>query len=150
MRSASVGFQCPDCVKEGAKSTRRAKTPYGGQRVGDPRLTTFVLIGINVAVWVLILATGGRGEHAGRQARRCCRRPRPTGSPTGPSPWCRGVDDGAWWQLVTSMFTHVEPLHIAFNMLALYFLGPDARDRARPGPVPRALPGLGTRAGPRP
>jgi membrane associated rhomboid family serine protease len=36
----------------------------------------------------------------------------------------RGVDDGAWWQLLTSQFTHVEPLHIGFNMLALFFLGP--------------------------
>ena len=28
------------------------------------------------------------------------------------------------WQLVTSMFTHVEPLHLAANMIALWFLGP--------------------------
>ena len=123
MRSASVGFQCPDCVKEGARSTRQAKTPYGGTRVADPRLTTFVLIGINVAVWVLILATGGRSSALidklallpASSARRM---------PDGSIALVRGVDDGAWWQLVTSMFTHVEPLHIGFNMLALYFLGP--------------------------
>jgi len=123
MRSASVGFQCPDCVKEGAKSTRQARTPYGGQRVGDPRLTTFVLIGINAAVWLLIMATGGRASTLvdklallpASSVRRL-----PDGSVT----LVRGVDDGAWWQLVTSMFTHVEPLHIGFNMLALYFLGP--------------------------
>ena len=36
----------------------------------------------------------------------------------------RGVADGAWWQLVTSMFTHVQLWHIGFNMLALYILGP--------------------------
>ena len=36
----------------------------------------------------------------------------------------RGVADGAWWQLITSAFTHEEVLHIGFNMLALYFLGP--------------------------
>jgi membrane associated rhomboid family serine protease len=35
-----------------------------------------------------------------------------------------GVADGAWWQLVTSQFTHVQLWHIAGNMLALYFLGP--------------------------
>ncbi len=38
--------------------------------------------------------------------------------------WVAGVADGAWWQLVTSQFTHVEPWHIGFNMLALFFLGP--------------------------
>ena len=36
----------------------------------------------------------------------------------------RGVSDGAYWQVMTSVFTHVEVLHIGFNMLALYFLGP--------------------------
>ena len=38
--------------------------------------------------------------------------------------WMPGVADGAWWQLMTSAFTHVEVLHIAFNMFALYVLGP--------------------------
>jgi membrane associated rhomboid family serine protease len=35
-----------------------------------------------------------------------------------------GVVDGAYWQLVTSMFTHVQVWHIGFNMLALWVLGP--------------------------
>ena len=38
--------------------------------------------------------------------------------------WLPGVSDGACWQLVTAMFTHVELLHIGFNMLALWVLGP--------------------------
>jgi membrane associated rhomboid family serine protease len=123
MRSASVGFQCPDCVKEGAKSTRQARTPYGGQRVDDPRLTTFVLIGINAVVWVLVLATGGRGSTL---VDKLALLPATSvrGVPGGGVTVVRGVDGGAWWQLVTSMFTHIEPLHIAFNMLALFFLGP--------------------------
>ena len=32
--------------------------------------------------------------------------------------------DGAWWQMVTSMFTHVDMWHIGLNMMALYILGP--------------------------
>ena len=35
-----------------------------------------------------------------------------------------GVSDGAYWQVVTSMFTHVAVWHIAFNMMALWVLGP--------------------------
>jgi len=35
-----------------------------------------------------------------------------------------GVVDGAYWQLLTSAFTHVEVWHIGFNMLALWVLGP--------------------------
>jgi membrane associated rhomboid family serine protease len=123
MRSAAVGFQCPHCVKEGARSTRQTRTPYGGQRVSDPRITTYVLIGLNALVWLAILATGGANsrlldklallpESASRQY------------PDGSIVLVRGVSDGAWWQLMTSAFTHVEVLHIGFNMLALYFLGP--------------------------
>jgi membrane associated rhomboid family serine protease len=122
MNSASVGFQCPECVKEGARTTRQARTPYGGTRTRDPRLTTFVLIGINAAVWLAILATGGTRSRIldafallphSAQAYR-------DGVPTT----ITGVSDGAYWQLVTSVFTQVEVLHIGFNMLALYFLGP--------------------------
>jgi len=136
MRPAAVGFQCPTCVKEGAKSTRAGRAAYGGARSADPSLTSKVLIGINVGVWVLITATGGAGSRwvdwlSLRPAGACVTRggwfphatsadlcSRTTGS------WLPGVSDGAWWQLVTSMFTHVDILHIAFNMLALWVLGP--------------------------
>ena len=51
-----------------------------------------------------------------------------------PGTWLYSVDDGAYWQLVTNMFTHVEVWHIGFNMLALWVLGPQlelALGRAR-------------------
>src|SRR4051795_7343686 len=60
MRPAAVGFQCPECVREGARSTRAGRTAYGGQRTGNPALTSQVLIGINVLVWLLIVVTGWR------------------------------------------------------------------------------------------
>jgi membrane associated rhomboid family serine protease len=123
MNSAAVGFHCPNCVKEANRGSRQFRTPYGGQRAADPRLTSFVLIGINVAVWLVIQATGGRAstvidklallpDSASREL------------PAGSVVTVQGVADGAWWQIITSTFTHVQPLHIGFNMLALYFLGP--------------------------
>lgn len=146
MLPASVGFQCPDCVKAGSRETRSGRTPYGGRRVTNPGLTSQVLIGINVAVWVLIMATGGTASRlvdllalrangicvAGDMAyaggtRAAC-------ESAGAATWLPGVADGAVWQLVTSMFTHVSPLHIGFNMLALWVLGPQlelALGRAR-------------------
>ena len=123
MRSASVGFQCPNCVKEGSRSTRQARTPYGGQRVSDPRITTYALIGLNALVWLAILATGGANS---RLLDKLALLPASASRQysDGSVELVRGVSDGAWWQLMTSAFTHVEVLHIGFNMLALYFLGP--------------------------
>jgi membrane associated rhomboid family serine protease len=142
MNTAAVGFQCPECVREGSKGSRQNAALYGGERSADPRLTTFVLIGINAVVWLLITATGGaRSRLADLFALA------PTGTcASASSPgqyypgvpneavcdsitradgvWHLGVADGAWWQLVTTAFTHIEIWHVAMNMLALYFFGP--------------------------
>jgi membrane associated rhomboid family serine protease len=123
MRPAAVGFQCPECVKEGARTTRSGRTPYGGSRSGNPALTSQILIGINVAVWIVILATGGRSSELVRQLALT-----PIGGDfslqNGGFIHITGVANGAPWQLVTSMFTHVEVWHIGFNMLVLWVLGP--------------------------
>ena len=135
MRDAAVGFQCPDCVKEGAKQTRQARTAYGGKRSADPRLTTIVLMGVNGVVWLLIMATGG---YASRIADLLALQPRgycvlPDGSAhavaeqvcrAGGGLWTPGVSDGAYWQLLTAAFTHIEVWHIAVNMFSLWMLGP--------------------------
>ena len=138
MNDAAVGFQCPSCLKEGAKSTRQAVAPYGGARSADPALTSYVLIGINVALWVAVLATGWQ---ASRIVTRLALLPvgicESVSDPNayfpgaseaqcvgGDTRWVSGVADGAVWQLLTSAFLHVEIWHIAGNMLALYFLGP--------------------------
>jgi membrane associated rhomboid family serine protease len=123
MRQAPVGFQCPSCVSEGVKSTRSGRTAYGGQVPANPALTSQILIGINALVWLMITATGGAAsEWVDRLALI------PDGAifrlPDGSLLPVDGVADGAYWQLVTSMFTHVDLLHIGFNMLALWFLGP--------------------------
>jgi membrane associated rhomboid family serine protease len=134
MRPASVGFQCPECVAEGAKQTRQNRTTYGGLRPTDASKTSFVLIALNAAVWVAILATGASSSRLvdllALRAKGVCginggayAAPEASCSAAGGS-WYPGVTDGAVWQLVTTMFTHVEVLHIGFNMLALYALGP--------------------------
>lgn len=135
MRSAAVGFHCPECIREGARSTRQGRGPYGGRTAVNAQLVTLVLIGINVAVWLAIQATGGPRSrlvdlfallptgHCGVQggffpsvSELACH--------GGGAHWVTGVSDGAWWQLLTSVFTHVTIVHIGFNMVALYFIGP--------------------------
>lgn len=116
MRPASVGFHCPECVAEGARTQRQARTVAGGRIPGNPGRVTLVLIGINLAVFLLVSAAGGSGSRLSQQLVLI------TGSFPGVD--LVGVDDGGWWRLLTSAFLHVQLLHIAFNMLALYTLGP--------------------------
>jgi membrane associated rhomboid family serine protease len=120
MHDAAVGFQCPSCIAEGRKSTRSGRTAYGGLRSGNPGLTSIVLIGVNAAVWLLLMVSGGqRSEWYARLALlpegRCIPSDRP-------DQFFPGVGEAA--QLLTSAFTHLEIWHIGFNMLALWFLGP--------------------------
>jgi membrane associated rhomboid family serine protease len=134
MRPAAVGFQCPECVKEGTKTTRSGRTAYGGLRPSDASITSGVLIALNAAVWIAVLATGGNSS---KLLDWLVLRPQPacgfnngvvlvpeaTCTRSGGT-WLPAVSDGAYWQVVTSMFTHVELWHIGFNMLALWVLGP--------------------------
>lgn len=140
MIPAAVGYQCPDCVSEGARSTRQNQGPYGGVRSRQPAQTSIVLIVINAAVWAFLLLTGGAASpwflRLGLRPTGSCV---PTDNPAqffpgagaeacaqlGPAAtWMPGVAEGALWQLLTSAFTHLDVAHIGFNMLALWFLGP--------------------------
>lgn len=140
MNDAAVGFQCDECVKAGRRETRSGLATYGGRRSANPQATSVVLIALNAAVWALIMATGGaRSAWVERLALapsgRCVDKAQadywyPNANeavcgvslPTGR--WVPGVADGAWWQLLTNMFTHVQVWHILLNMLALWFIGP--------------------------
>jgi membrane associated rhomboid family serine protease len=122
MRSAAVGFQCPTCVSEGARSTRSGRTAYGGKRSANPALTSQVLIAINVAVFLLIQVTGGSSSVW--FYRLALLPSRGVALVDGQPQVFDGVANGAVWQLVTSMFTHVDLWHIGFNMVALWVLGP--------------------------
>jgi len=106
MISASVGFQCPDCVHGAAASAPRITTPVGAPVATRPTVT-FVLIGINVLVFLLMLVSGI--DQAATQ--------------WGMFPPSIAVDN-EWWRLITSAFLHGGWLHIAFNMYVLYALGP--------------------------
>jgi membrane associated rhomboid family serine protease len=139
MINASVGFQCPECVHQGAKQTRQAQLPFGGSRLANPNVTTFTLIGINIAVWATIMLTGGSSSSlvnvlALSPAGRCLSLADASGwypsagqtacSLLADGSWQPGVATGAFWQLLTTAFTHVEFFHILVNMVSLYFLGP--------------------------
>ncbi|MFD0062494.1 rhomboid family intramembrane serine protease [Streptomyces sp. NPDC056690] len=118
MVSASVGFQCPDCVRGGSgtghgPAASRPRTITGGTIAADPRLVTKILIGINVAVFIAVHVWD----------RLLSDFVLIGAWPPAPYVPNQGVAGGEWYRLVTSMFTHQEVWHIAFNMLGLWWLG---------------------------
>ncbi|MFD3839872.1 rhomboid family intramembrane serine protease [Streptomyces sp. NPDC058642] len=118
MVSASVGFQCPDCVRGGSGTGHRPdaampRTIAGGTIAADPRLITKILLGINLAVFIAVRASDSLLSDLVLIGAW----------PPAPFTTTEGVADGQWYRLVTSMFTHQEIWHIAFNMLSLWWLG---------------------------
>ena len=120
MRAASVGQQCVECVGEGARSTRQARTTFGGRPVTGA-VVTWTLVAINVAVFLVAWVRPGivnNLEMIGYASY----------TPAGP---LHGVAAGEWYRLITSAF--VVPgaglsglgfVDILFNMWALVFVGP--------------------------
>ncbi|MFF4519991.1 rhomboid family intramembrane serine protease [Streptomyces bluensis] len=119
MVSASVGFQCPECVRGGsgtghAPSASRPRTLAGGPVTADPRLLTKVLLGINLLIFLVQLSLGAR--FTDRFDLIGLAYVPQLGS-------VEGVADGQWYRLLTSMFLHSGYVHILFNMLSLWWIG---------------------------
>ncbi|TSB25555.1 rhomboid family intramembrane serine protease [Streptomyces benahoarensis] len=119
MVSASVGFQCPECVRAGSGTGHSAhattpRTLAGGSIAADPKLITKILLGLNVAVFIAVYASSGL---IGRLDM--------IGLAFDPQHYqLVGVAEGQWYRLFTAVFLHQEIPHIAFNMLSLWWLGP--------------------------
>ncbi|MFE6687838.1 rhomboid family intramembrane serine protease [Streptomyces sp. NPDC057743] len=124
MISASVGFQCPDCVRTGggsgpAPGASAPRTIAGGTVTADPRLVTKILLGLNVAVFVAVLLN--EQFSGGWLVERLDM----LGLAVDPSRYqLVGVAHGEWYRLLTAVFLHQQFAHIGFNMLSLWWLGP--------------------------
>ncbi|WP_399927259.1 rhomboid family intramembrane serine protease [Streptomyces kanamyceticus] len=119
MISASVGFQCPECVREGsgtghAPAANQPRTVAGGAVTADPRLVTKILVGMNLALFLVQLTVGDRFTD---QYYLLGQAFVPELGSFG------GVAEGQWYRLVTAMFLHGSIMHIAFNMLSLWWIG---------------------------
>ncbi|MFB8774505.1 rhomboid family intramembrane serine protease [Streptomyces broussonetiae] len=133
MREAPVGHQCVECVKEGARSVREARTAFGG-RITTAPVVTYTLIGLNVLIYLAALVRPGIVDRFEMVAARVVG---PDGTYYVHDAVLLGHFDaegvaaaGEWERLITSGFLHLQPTegtfgiaHIVLNMLALWQLG---------------------------
>ncbi|MCG5440518.1 rhomboid family intramembrane serine protease [Micromonospora foliorum] len=132
MRDASVGHQCPECVNEGRRSVRPARTAFGGGTAGRHGYVTKALIAVNVLFLLLSIASARGGDAAvGGSGFGGL-----MGGSTPLTEWgavlgraylsdytLGGIAEGQWYRLVTAMFLHYGVLHLLLNMWALWVLG---------------------------
>ena len=104
MKSAAVGFQCPNCYSEGVKSVPRTRTSLGGIQRGNAQIVTMILLAINVLVFIAA-RTG-----SSRVVNDLVLIP--------------VLVDSEPWRLLTSAFAHVQIFHIFSNLFMLYQVGP--------------------------
>ncbi|MFL0241258.1 rhomboid family intramembrane serine protease [Mycobacterium sp. SMC-17] len=103
MTAAAVGQQCPECVNEGKRTVRQARTHFGG-RISKGSLVTYTLIAVNIVMFVL--------QHTSVQMQQDL------------VLWPPAVADGQYYRLASSAFLHYGLAHIVFNMWALWAVGP--------------------------
>lgn len=104
-RSAAVGVQCVDCVREATKSVPSRRTLFGGvARAGRP-VVTITMIAICVVAFALDWAI-------------------PKDFIFQNFAYAPFLTESQPWRMVTSAFLHsTNIMHIAFNMYALWILG---------------------------
>lgn len=107
LREASVGMQCVDCVSAGASTVRRGRPLRSGPVVVP------ALIAANVLVFVLtVIDAGSVANNA-------------SGVVFAEGALVPSLVAADWWRPITSGFLHIGLIHLAFNMLALWFVGRD-------------------------
>jgi len=117
MVPASVGFQCPECVREGNASVRRVRG--GGLQAAGRRwgAVTLTLIAVNVAMFVVSAVSAASVGNPPLDNYL---------SPVFADLAQRPVlvqQLGEWWRVITAAFLHIGPVHLAMNMLGLLIFG---------------------------
>nr|WP_285637575.1 rhomboid family intramembrane serine protease [Lentzea sp. NBRC 102530] len=113
LRDASVGMQCVDCVNEGSRSVRQARTSAGAVASGGRPIITQLMIAVNVLAYIATVVQSGSPMNNQRSSIFV---------ETAMIPGLTAA--GEWWRVVTSGFMHFGLIHLALNMAALFVVGP--------------------------
>ncbi|SMD25608.1 rhomboid family intramembrane serine protease [Lentzea albidocapillata] len=113
LRDASVGMQCVDCVNEGARTVRQARTSAGAVVSHGRPIITQVMIALNVLAYVVTVVQSGSPMNNSR-----------AGLFTATSMIPELTANGEWWRILTSGFMHFGLIHLVLNMAALFVVGP--------------------------
>src|SRR6266480_2911633 len=120
LRSAPVGQQCVECVKEGNRGVRTPAAMFGGRAVSGA-LVTYTLVGLNVLFYLVEWVYPRIVNYLDMVG--AARDPALHGQVVG-------VAAGEEYRLITSAFLNEPgyagfgPAHIIFNMWALVLVGP--------------------------
>ena len=111
LRPASVGQHCVDCLAQSSRAVPRARNVAGASRTGRPVLVPGLIVA-NVAIFALTVAMAGslNANYDSWLFRAGALVP-------------AAVGQGEIWRILTSGFLHIGPLHLAFNMFALWIIG---------------------------
>lgn len=150
MRDASVGHQCPECVSQGRRTVRKARTAFGGTQLGKLGYVTYTLIALNVLMMVGAAVSAGLDSGTEGVARSLAGSGflRIWGSNTPLHDWGavlgyaafaddpaatpHGIAAGEYYRLLTGMFLHYGVVHLLMNMSALLLFGKYLEERFGP------------------
>jgi membrane associated rhomboid family serine protease len=113
---APVGIRCPDHagVRRGPTTRirpRPVRRAPGIALATNQAPVTYALIAMNVLIYLIGASQGGGFNNPGGSLYAKLWLDAPS------------LHNGDWWRLVTTMFLHASITHIAFNMIALWFIG---------------------------
>jgi membrane associated rhomboid family serine protease len=108
---AAVGIKCPDCAGQPIGIKKATKRAHSATISSTSGLVVKILIAINVGAFLLQAGQGDVRYGVDSEAFE-------RGALAGAF-----LAEGEWWRMITTGFLHIGPLHLAMNMLMLWWFG---------------------------
>ena len=119
MTFSPVGIRCPDHSGQ-AQGAARVMRNVQQRSTARPGIVTTALIAVNVGIYLIQLAQGAPITTNSGDIWR-------NGVLYGPA-----VANGDWYRLLSAAFLHYGPIHLAMNMLAIWWIGRPLEDYLGP------------------